>query len=297
MENHISICICSYKRPVSLRRTLESLRDLETGSLFDYSIVVADNDGKETARDTVQAFSRTTSIPVLYCVEPEQNIALARNKALENATGNLVACIDDDEYPERNWLLNFFKVLDQYKTDGVLGPVKPVFEGQPPGWILKGRFFEKPRRATGLKLRWQQTSTANVLLTRRIMDGVREPFRPEFGGGCEDLDFFRRMMDASRTFVWCDEAIVNEVVPAERWKRWYLIRRAILRGQNGTPFADLVGVVKSVVAVPLYSLALPILFLTGQHRFVLYLMKIGEHSGKLFGLLGVRLMGNKYITG
>ena len=183
MENHISICICSYKRPVSLRRTLESLRDLETGSLFDYSIVVADNDGKETARDTVQAFSRTTSIPVLYCVEPEQNIALARNKALENATGNLVACIDDDEYPERNWLLNFFKVLDQYKTDGVLGPVKPVFEGQPPGWILKGRFFEKPRRATGLKLRWQQTSTANVLLTRRIMDGVREPFRPEFGYG------------------------------------------------------------------------------------------------------------------
>jgi glycosyltransferase involved in cell wall biosynthesis len=297
MENHISICICSFKRPDLLRRTLENLRELETGGLFDYSIVVADNDREESGRAAVEEFSRTTVIPVLYCVEPEQNLSLARNKALENATGNLIAYIDDDEFPETDWLLNFFNALALYKADGILGPVRPVFEKEPPGWIIKGRFFEKPRRATGLKLRWQQTSTANVLLLRRILDAEKEPFRREFGGGCEDLDFFKRMMEAGRTFVWCDEAIVNEIVPPERWQRRYLVRRAVLRGQNGCPFADFAGVLKSVIAVPLYSLALPFFSLAGQHLFVLYLMKIGEHSGKLFGLLGFRIMGNKYVVG
>jgi hypothetical protein len=124
-----------------------------------------------------------------------------------------------------------------------------------------------------------------------------QPFRPEFGSGCEDLDFFKRMIEAGHTFVWCDEAVVNEVIPPERWRRRYLIRRAVLRGQNGCPFADLIGVTKSVIAVPLYSLVLPILFLAGQHLFVLYLMKIGEHAAKLCGLLGWRLTGNEYAAG
>ena len=37
---------------------------------------------------------------VKYCVEPRQNIALARNKALQNAEGDLIAFIDDDEFPD-----------------------------------------------------------------------------------------------------------------------------------------------------------------------------------------------------
>lgn len=296
-RKHICVCICSFRRPDLLRTTLESLRELATEGLFDYSIVVADNDRAESARATVAEFAGTTSLGVVYCVEPEQNISLARNKALASARGDFIAWIDDDEYPEKDWLLTFFKALERFKSDGVLGPVRPVFKQQPPAWITRGRFFVKPRRATGLKLKWQQTSTANVLVRREILAGLKDPFRREFGSGCEDLDFFRRMTAAGRTFVWCDEAIVSEIVPPTRWKRRYLFRRALLRGENGSRFSDWRGIAKSIIAVPLYLALLPFLFLAGQHLFVRYLMKIGDHAGNLFGAAGLKPLGDKYLAG
>jgi glycosyltransferase involved in cell wall biosynthesis len=296
-QYQICICICSFKRPHLLKRTLESLRNLTTQGLFDYSIVVADNDHAESARSTVEGFAGTTAMQVVYCVEPEQNISLARNKALEFAKGDLVAWIDDDEVADNDWLLFLFRALEEFKTDGVLGPVRPIFESKPPTWIIKGRFFDKPRRATGLKLQWHQASTANVLVRRHILAGIKEPFRREFGSGCEDIDFFKRMIEGGRTFAWCDEAIVSEIVPPARWSRHYLFRRAFLRGRNGSHFADFFSAVKSIIAIPLYLILLPFLLLAGYHLFVRFLMKIGDHSGKIFGLIGLNLMGDKYLAG
>ena len=41
---HISICICSYKRPEMLRKLLGELRGLETRDRFTFSVVISDND-------------------------------------------------------------------------------------------------------------------------------------------------------------------------------------------------------------------------------------------------------------
>ena len=60
--------------------------------------------------------------------------------------------------------------------------------------------------------------------------GDAQPFRPEFLTG-EDQDFFRRMIDRGHVFVWCDEAVAYEVVPPVRWRRTFMLRRALLRGR------------------------------------------------------------------
>lgn len=294
---HICICLCTFKRPQLLAVTLTHLRGLETGGRFTYSIVVADNDRAESGRATVEEYARTSGVETVYGVEPEQNISLARNKALELARGDYIAWIDDDEFPDRNWLLVFFNALQSSGADGVLGPVKPVFETPPPAWIVRGRFFEKGKHASGAKLEWYQTSTANVLVKREILAGLAEPFRRQFGSGCEDQDFFQRMTRAGRKFVWCNEAVVSEIVPPTRWTRKYLWRRAWLRGQNYRHLADARGIVKSLIAVPLYVIVLPFLLLAGQHVFVKFLMKIGDHAGKLTGVAGLKFMGEKYHAG
>src|SRR5215831_20404674 len=90
-KHHISVCICTYKRPELLRRLLLKLEKLETNDLFNYSIVITDNDNTESARETVGSFASRSKIPVEYHVEPEQNIALARNLAVKHATGDFVA--------------------------------------------------------------------------------------------------------------------------------------------------------------------------------------------------------------
>src|SRR5207245_11391150 len=111
---HISVCICTYKRPGFLKRLLRELDRQETESDFTYSIVVADNDRLQSASPVVSECAMTSSIPIKYCVEPEQNIALARNKAVENASGDYIAFIDDDEFPAKDWLLTLFRACNKY---------------------------------------------------------------------------------------------------------------------------------------------------------------------------------------
>ena len=107
-SRHISVCICTFKRPALLNRLLQALEEQETDALFTFSIVVADNDEARSAEAAVAEFAANTTIAVKYCVQPQQNISLTRNKAIENATGDYIAFIDDDEFPIKRWLVTLF---------------------------------------------------------------------------------------------------------------------------------------------------------------------------------------------
>lgn len=289
---HITVCICTYKRSQLIARTLEALQDQEMSVEVSYSIVVVDNDASRSAQATVSEFSDRGSVPIKYVVEPQKNIALARNKALENADGDFVVFIDDDEFPSQRWLLNLLETCRKYKVDGVLGPVVPDFESQPPEWILKGAFFERPNYETGRKLAWRETRTGNVLLHKSVLADKDARFNPIFDTGGEDVDFFRRMTERGHAFVWCKEAPVYEVVPASRCKLSYLLKRALLRGSNFPKHRKnrLENILKSLIAVPAYTLMLPVLVVFGCHKAVSYLVKLCDHVGRLLAFVGVNLV-------
>lgn len=295
--NHISVCICTYKRPRFLKRLLGELADQETGGLFTYSVVVADNDQLQSAKAVVLGFADTSSIPIMYCVEPRQSIALARNKAIQNATGDFIAFIDDDEFPSRYWLLTLFNTCNKYDVNGVLGPVKPHFDEEPPKWVVKGKFYERSTYPTGLVIDWRKGRTGNVLLRKEVFAAGEQPFRPEFRAG-SDQDFFRRMIEKGRVFIWCDEAVAYEVVPPIRWKRTFMLRSALLKGSM-EPITASFGardIVKSIIAVPAYTAALPLALMLGQHRFMDLLMRLFDHLGTLLACLGINPIKDQYIT-
>jgi len=292
-HEHISVCICTYKRPKLLANLLTELHNQTTDGSFTYSIVVVDNDYTGSAESVVEDRKSRSLIPIYYCKEPEQNIALARNKAVENAKGNFIAFIDDDEFPVGNWLLNLYKTHKRLKADGILGPVIPYYETKPPKWIVRGKFHERPSHETGSVLHWTNARTGNVLLRKDIFDGSGNLFGPEFGMGGEDRDFFRRMIALGFRFVWCAEAPVYEVVTAERCKRSIMLKRALLRGK--IPHFGYFDIIKSLIAVALYSLALPILFLIGHHIFMKYLIKDFDHIGRILAFCGIDVIKRKYV--
>ncbi len=106
------------------------------------------------------------------------------------------------------------------------------------------------------------------------------------------MDFFRRAMEKGRCFVWCNEAVAYEVVPPARCTRTYLLRRALLRGSNFARHSShrIRNIVKSLIAVPAYALALPFLALMGKHVFLEYLIKLLDHTSRLLAFLGVTLV-------
>jgi succinoglycan biosynthesis protein ExoM len=290
----ISVCICTYRRPELLSRTLDGVRKLETGEEFEYEIVVIDNDEAGSAKATVEAYAQTVSFDVQYSVEPRKSISFARNRCIERAKGGFIAFIDDDEFPDVNWLLYLYQTLIRHKVAGVLGPVRPHFDSEPPAWLIKGRFCERPEHETGFVMPWPKTRTGNVLFDKQIVAGIDPIFLPQFAAGSGDQDFFRRMMENGHRFVWCNEAIAYEVVPEARWTRQYMIERALLRGglslKLAPPRQRFLIVLKSIVALPAYLIALPFLQVGGHHHFMKYLVKFFDHLARLLGLFGINLM-------
>ena len=298
---HISVCVCTYKRPDFLLRELKALSAQQTDGLFTYSIVVADNDRLRSGEAVVEEFRKSAfashPISIRYCVEPRQNIALARNKAVENAEGDFIAFLDDDEFPAEDWLINLFRACEQYQVDGVLGGVRRQFDETPPEWVAKGEFYKRPLRPTGLPVRWTSGRTGNVLLRKTAFPSNEPPFRPEFRHG-EDQDFFRRAIDKGCRFIWCGEAITDEVIPPVRWKRTFMLRKALLRGSSAAlvPTLGADDIWRSIIAVPAYTLVLPFALVLGQHRFMSLAVKICDHLGKLLTLAGINPIREQYVT-
>src|SRR6266436_240676 len=295
--NHISVCVLTYKRPDFLKRLLGDLAKQERGGRFTYSIVVADNDGQESAEALVSDFAAVAPIAVTYCVEPQQNISLARNRAIANATGDFIAFIDDDEFPAKRWLLTLFEACDKYDADGVLGPVKCHFDEKPPKWVITGRFYERPTYPTGFVIDWTKGRTGNVLLKRQILEAGELAFSPEFHRA-GDQDFFRRMIAKGHVFIWCDEAVAYEVVPPIRWTRTFMLKRALLRGtiRMQHPTSRLSKIAKAVIAVPIYAVALPFALVLGHDKFMYVLVRLFDHLGSLLTFVGIKPVKNQLVT-
>lgn len=293
----ITICVCTYKRPRYLSHLLRSLAALETDGLFTFSVVIVDNDRERAAEQVVAAFAKGAMVEVSYFIEPRQNIALARNAALSHVRGEFVAFIDDDEFPTKGWLKILFTECERQHVAGVLGPVMPWYEVEPPKWVLDGGFYERPSHPTGLIIDGSKGRTGNVLFRTAIIVGESIPFRPEFRTG-EDQDFFHRMIAKGHVFIWCHEATAYEWVPPIRWKRSFLLRRALLRGTIAALRSN-VGVrdvMKSVLAVIAYSVLLPLALLRNHGQFMRYLVSLVDHLGKLLALVGITPITEQYVT-
>ena len=301
LKQHICVCICTYKRPKLLGNILRRLDEQDTNGLFDYSIVIVDNDRLESARETVETHARQSKLSISYNIEPRQNIALARNKAIEVSNGDFIGFIDDDEFPDSRWLLNLFMAINRYKAAGVLGPVLPYFEIEPPKWVLRGRFFNRPAYISGQVLEWQNTRTGNVLIKRAVFEEDNIWFGPEYGSGGEDRDFFRRKIELGHVFVWCSEAPVYETVPPERWKIKVLIKRALLRGKMALNSSGSrpKNILVSAAAIVIYTVSLPLVLvlspIIGYDVFMKYLIKDCDHLGKIFALLKINMVRDKYV--
>lgn len=290
--SHISVCICTYKRPELLRELLRKLQDQETGNSFTFSIVVVDNDRSQTAKKSVDEMKSVSQVAIDYYVEPEKNIALARNKAVENAKGDYIAFLDDDEFPTREWLLHLFRACATSKSTGVLGPVIPYYLKETPLWIIKSRTCERRKHPTGTVLQWAQTRTGNVLINKNLLEGKEYRFGAEYGrSGGEDIEYFKTLIEDGHRFSWCDEAPVYEIVLPERWsKRYHLQKNMRIGGLTGEKIRKKKGRViiffKVITGSMLYLTVLPLSVLFGEHRYMRCMMKIAYNVGLLSGLLG-----------
>lgn len=119
----LTIAICTKDRAARLARLLDSLEAVRGQSAFRaLEILVVDNASVDPDTREV-AESRTD---VCYRFEPKTGLDFARNMALETATGDLIAYLDDDVVVDRGWLSGLYRVwADCPDAGGYSGLVLP----------------------------------------------------------------------------------------------------------------------------------------------------------------------------
>jgi len=294
----ISVCVCTYRRPVQLAALIERLK-AQQGPPVISELIVVDNDAAASARTIVDA--ARPPFPVCYEVEPIKNISLARNRALALACGDWIGFVDDDELPEIDWLAQLYATAVRFGADGVMAPLVPVVPDTAPNWIRRGDFYARPRHATGAPVPGDELRTSNALIGASWLRRADGPFDPTYGlTGGGDSDLFKRLADAGARFVWCDEAAVTEPVVPERLCLGWLLRRAYRVGQSYARYAHASGfksigsfglvrfvaraAAAMVVALALTGASLP----CGRAYWVTWLRRAWEQAGKLTALLGHR---------
>ncbi|TDW29958.1 glycosyltransferase family 2 protein [Cryobacterium psychrophilum] len=233
----VLIAVLTYQRADDLRELLPELVDQITalpgqtaGASPRGEILVVDNDPAGGARDLVGEFGEGGL--VRYAHEATPGIAAARNLALtEASTFDLLVFIDDDERPSAHWLA---LLLETYRTShpaAVVGPVVSRYDTEPSEWIRAGRFFDRRRMPTGTRV--SLAATNNLLLDVEQVRGLGVRFDERFGlsGGSDSL-FTRQLHARGGSMVWCDDAVVIDVVPAERLTRDWVLRRAFRIGNT-----------------------------------------------------------------
>jgi GT2 family glycosyltransferase len=109
----VSVVCCSYNGQATIRDTLEALARVDYP---DYEVIVVD-DG---STDATAAIARSYGAKVVST--PNQGLSAARNVGMHAASGEIVAYIDDDAYPEPDWLTHLVRGFRQGGWCGVGGP-------------------------------------------------------------------------------------------------------------------------------------------------------------------------------
>lgn len=129
----LTIAICTRDRPKDLARCLEFLEKMMTYSKsIDSSIEILVIDNASTDTGTLNVASSFSE--VRYVLEPRAGLSFARNRALKEASGELLAYLDDDDVIDSGWLAGLAEAWSENPTaaayTGLVLPYELVSEAQ-----------------------------------------------------------------------------------------------------------------------------------------------------------------------
>jgi succinoglycan biosynthesis protein ExoM len=297
-KTSVVVCICTFRRMDGLRRLLASLAELsfETIETPDLSVIVVDNDPPGSARRTVEEIAKDYRWPLLYAVESRAGIPQARNCCLDHVELKtaFVCFVDDDEWVEPAWLEQLLSTQRMCAAHVVAGPVLPIFPSAAQTWV-QGRLFVRARHPTGETI--AEAATNNVLFKPdlAVRHGIRFNEAMALTGGTDKL-FFEELRAKGAKMVWCDEAVVHEVIPSCRLHLAWFIQRGFRIGTTDARIARITKGRWKGIGLSIWRAAsrgawaflfLPVYLVLGKGAFVHNAIRLAYGVGSLFGSLGI----------
>jgi glycosyltransferase involved in cell wall biosynthesis len=233
--DRISVAICTRNRARLLQGTLESLCRARPLRRLGWEVVVVLNDCSDRSPDVVEGF--TGRLPIVGVVEAQAGLSRARNKAIDQATGDVIVWIDDDVRVEPDWLSSYEDAFLRWPDASLFGgPIVPEFEGTPPAWLEQAlrlygsAFAERRAPAPDAPIRIEDdyppygaNFAVRMPVQRRFRYDVRlgaRPGRMVMLG--EETQVIDAILAAGGSGRWVHSAVVRHIMPAERQTTGYL---------------------------------------------------------------------------
>lgn len=221
----ISVVVCSYNGASTIRGCLDALFEVDYPN---FEVIVVDDGSTDAAAQIAEKY------PFRVISTPNRGLSSARNTGMLAATGEIVAYIDDDAFPDPHWLQYLAHSFTNTDHAGIGGPNIP-----PAG---DGLIAESVANAPG--------GPVHVLLTDTIAEhipGCNMAFRRDVlleVGGCDpiyrtagdDVDLCWRIQETGRTIGFNPSAVVwhhrrNSVKEYWKQQKGYGKAEALLEGK------------------------------------------------------------------
>lgn len=238
-QKRVSVIVCSHNSiPGIFERTLAALR-AQTLPLSDWELLVIDN-GSKTPVGELFDFSWHPRTRIVQ--EPKLGQMIARLRGLDEATGELIVFVDDDNLLASDYLANALAIMQTSPHLGAFGgSVTPEFETPPEPWckpfLSALALREVPRDIWSNGYQWDAVPFgAGLCLTRQVAESFREsirrdPSRLSFGrvgelsfGGGDDIEMAFTACDLGLGCGILAKLKLTHIIPQRRLERGYLQR-------------------------------------------------------------------------
>ncbi len=224
----ITVAVCTRNRPEMVLKCLGSL--LAQRTRVPYEVICVENDEARKCEQIIRGFAHVAGVEgvtMRYFCEPQQNIALARNLAIQHARGEFLIFMDDDEWADETWLEEMVAAQEKTGGDVVLGTCVPIFADGFSPW-LEDSYIYRQERFTQEVARVYGAPTNTTLYRLDMLRERKPPLDPEYGlSGGSDVELAMYLMGRGRKIFKTSRAKVYELQTVERsrvrfhWERQF----------------------------------------------------------------------------
>jgi len=205
----ISVVVCTYNGSGTILDCLRGIQRLDYPAIE--VIIVDDGSTDDTARFARQFPFKVISISHL-------GLSTARNVGLQNASGEIVAYIDDDAWPDPNWLTYLALTFRDEACAGAGGPnIRPPGES-----MVSDCAADSPGGPIHVMLtdvEAEHLPGCNMAFRREALVAVGG-FNPVFHTAGDDVDLCWRMQSAGLKLVFSPAAVVWHRAPQSVVAYW-----------------------------------------------------------------------------
>ncbi len=232
MNLKYTVALCTHNHADRLIRTLSDLSRLKPPTA-GWELLLVDNASSDsTAAILADPGWHPRSAEVRIVHEETLGLSHARNRAIEEAHGEYLLFMDDDETPDPEWLLAYEAAIREHAPDALGGRIEVLFEGERPGWLtdeLLGFLGQLDHGAADWLTRENTPFYGGNFVVRKDLFTRVGGFDTGLGRrglaneGGEDTEFYRRLIGAGCRVRWVPEAVIHHRIQATKLRRGYFL--------------------------------------------------------------------------